>query len=75
MPAKNPRLNVVLEKEIFDALDAISRQKGISRSLLARDLIKEALETYEDIYWDKAAGKRDESFSLESSLSHDEVWD
>ena len=75
MPAKNPRLNVVLDREIFEALDEISRKKGISRSLLARDLIKEALEIYEDIYWDKAAGKRDESFSLGSSLSHDEVWD
>ncbi len=75
MPAKNPRLNVVLDKEIFEALDEISRKKGISRSLLARDLIKEALEIYEDIYWDKVAQKRDESFSLESSLSHDEVWD
>ncbi len=75
MPAKSPRLNVVLDKEIFEVLDEISRKKGISRSLLARDLIKEALELYEDIYWDKAAGKRDESFALESSLSHDEVWD
>ncbi len=75
MPAKNPRLNVVLDKEIFETLDEISRKKGISRSLLARDLIKEALEIYEDIYWDNAALKRDESFSLESFLSHDEVWD
>ncbi len=75
MPAKNPRLNVVLDKEIFEALDNISRKKGISRSLLARDLIKEALEIYEDIYWDKAAGKRDESFSIEASLSHDDIWD
>ncbi len=75
MPAKNPRLNVVLDKEIFETLDEISRKKGISRSLLARDLIKEALEIYEDIYWDNAALKRDESFSKESSLSHDEVWD
>ena len=75
MPAKNPRLNVVLDKEIFEALDNISRKKGISRSLLARDLIKEALEIYEDIYWDKVAGKRDESFSIEASLSHDDIWD
>ncbi len=75
MPAKNPRLNVVLDKEIFEALDEISREKGISRSLLARDLIKEALEIYEDIYWDKAAKKRDESLSLDFSLSHEEVWD
>ncbi len=75
IPSNNPQLNVVLDKEVFEALDKISRKKGISRSLLARDLIKEALEIYEDIYWDKAAQKRDESFSLESSLSHDEVWD
>jgi len=75
MPSKNPRLNVVLEKEIFEALEEISKKKGISRSLLARDLIKEALEVYEDVYWDKVAIKRDKSFTPESALTHDEIWD
>jgi len=75
MPAKNPRLNVVLDKEIFEVLDEISRRKGISRSLLARDLIKEALDVYGDVHWDQVARKRDEDFSLKTALSHDEVWD
>lgn len=75
MATKNPRLNVVLDREIFEALEAISRKKGISRSLLARDLIKKALEIYEDIYWDKEAEKRDKSFSKKDALQHNEIWD
>ena len=70
MPTKNPRLNMVIEREIFEALDEISRRKGISHSLLARDLIKEALEIYEDIYWDQVARERDENFLPDEALSH-----
>ncbi len=76
MPAKNPRLNIVLEKEVFEALDNISKKRGISRSLLARDLIKEALEIQEDIYWAQVATERDKSLSEDQQpLSHDDVWD
>ncbi len=42
--------------------------------MAARDLIKEALETYEDIHWSKAAQKRDASFSHKKALSHQEIW-
>ena len=48
MPAKNPRLNVLLEKPLYNALHELADGEGISMSMLMRDLGKEALELRED---------------------------
>ena len=74
MPTKNPRLNVVLDPHLYKALSLLANKEGISLSLLARDLIKEALERHEDIYWDDAAKKRDKTFSYKKALPHKDVW-
>lgn len=49
MPTKNPRLQVVLEKPIYEALSSLAKEEGVSMSLKARDLIREALEHLEDL--------------------------
>jgi hypothetical protein len=74
MPTQNPRINVVVEPSLHNTLSKIAKKAGISLSLLSRDLIKDALEIKEDIYWDEIAGKRDKSFSKSKSLSHKDVW-
>lgn len=75
MPTKNPRLNVVLEPRLYQALDKLAHREGVSLSLAARDLIKEALEIHEDIYWNKAAQTREKTFSSKKSFSHKETWE
>ncbi|MFH1857246.1 MAG: DUF6290 family protein [Candidatus Omnitrophota bacterium] len=74
MPTKNPRINVVLDPEIYAVLTKLAQNKGISLSLFSRDLIKEALETMEDIYWQKEAEKREKTFSKKKALSHKDIW-
>lgn len=49
MATKNPRLQVVLEKPLYDAVAALAGEEGVSMSTKARDLIKEALERLEDM--------------------------
>ncbi|MBI5198594.1 MAG: toxin-antitoxin system, antitoxin component, partial [Nitrospirae bacterium] len=49
MPTKNPRINVVLEKPLYNSVQHLAEKEGISLSLKVRDLIKEALELEEDI--------------------------
>ena len=44
MPAKNPRVNIVLDSLLYNTLGSIASRDGISLSLEARDLIIEALE-------------------------------
>ena len=74
MATKNPRLNVVLDPALMKGVNHLAKAQGISLSTMARDLIKEALETYEDGQWQKAAQKRETTFSHKKALSHHEVW-
>ena len=74
MSTKNPRLNVVLEPTLFSALKKLAKLDGTSLSLKARDLIKEAMEFYEDSHWAAGASKREKTLSAKNSLTHKEVW-
>ncbi|MFH1092911.1 MAG: antitoxin, RHH family protein [Candidatus Omnitrophota bacterium] len=74
MPTKNPRINVVLDPEIYNILNKSAQSQGISLSLFSRDLIKEALEIREDLYWQEQARKRDNSLSKNKKISHKDIW-
>ena len=55
MSTKQPRLNVVLEPSIYETLYKLSKKEGVSMSLVARDLLREALTIHEDTFWAKEA--------------------
>jgi len=74
MPAKNPRINVVLEKPLYAVVEHLAKKDKVSLSLKVRDLVKEALEIEEDISLSAVAEKREKTFKRESSLKHEEVW-
>lgn len=74
MPAKNPRVNVVLEPPLYEALTRLARREGTSLSLKARDLLRDALETHEDLVLDRIAQERERTFDRSRALSHREVW-
>lgn len=74
MPAKNPRVNVVLEKPLYRNIEYLAKRDGVSLSLKVRDLIKEAMEIEEDIVLSVLAEKREKTFRKSTALKHDEVW-
>ena len=74
MPAKNPRVNVVLERPLYDALGRLARREGSSLSTKARDLLRDALETHEDLALAKIAEERERTLVRSAALTHDEVW-
>ena len=74
MPARNARINVVLEKPLYAAVDEIARRKGLSRSMVIRDLIKDALEIQEDLALSAFAEHREKSLGTGKTLSHDDTW-
>ncbi len=74
MPTQNPRINIVLEPSLYNILNKLAKETGVSLSFLSRDLIKDALETREDIYWNEIAETRDATFSKSEFLSHEDVW-
>ena len=59
---------------MYFAIVDMAKRDGVSLSLKARDLIKEALEFCEDGFWVKEAKKRERTFSRKRALSHKKVW-
>ena len=74
MPTKHPRLNVVLEKPVLQSVKQLARRDGVSLSMKARDLIREALELHEDAYLAERAHERAATFDHSKALTHEQVW-
>ena len=74
MPAKNPRINVVLEQPLYREVQFLAKNDGVSMSTKVRDLLKEVIETQEDIYLARIADRRLESGNVPIWLSHEETW-
>jgi predicted CopG family antitoxin len=74
MTTKQPRLNVVLEPSIYETLYKMSKKEGLSMSLVARDLLREALTIHEDAFWGKSAAEREKTLSKKKPLRHQDVW-
>lgn len=73
MPTKNPRLNVVLDPELYDLIEKISKQDDKSMSVVAKELIEDALERHEDLLLSEAAMKRESK--SKKLIKHDDAWD
>lgn len=65
---------MVLERPLYDALVRLARREGASLSTKARDLLRDALEAYEDLALAKIAEEREQTLVRSAGLTHDEVW-
>ncbi len=74
MPTKNPRINVVLEKPLYESVQRSAANEEISLSLKIRDLVKEALDAQEDLALAEFAEERGKSFRRSRALAHKQVW-
>lgn len=74
MAAKNPRVNVVLEKPLYRKIEQLAKRDGVSLSLKVRDLVREALEIEEDIALSMFAESREKTFKRADAFKHAEVW-
>ena len=75
MPTKNARINVVVEKPLYAVIDEISKERGISKSMVVRDLVMQAIELREDMALVRFADKREKSFDKSKALTHKEIWE
>ena len=74
MPAKNPRVSVVLERPLYESIRHLAKTDGISISLKVRDLLKEALDTYEDSYLLEVAQERAKTWNRAKALTTEQIW-
>ncbi len=74
MPAKNPRISAVVDVGLWKWLRSKAGRKGISVSLVVRDILMRVREEEEEQHWAAAGEERLESFSRGDALEHDEIW-
>ena len=67
------RVNVALERALYDALGLLARREGASVSSKARDLLRDALETHEDLALTEIAADREQTLDRTKSLTHGAV--
>lgn len=72
MPTKNPRLNVVLSDETYEIIEKIAKQEGKSLSVVAKELMEDALEKHEDLLLSEMAMKREAK--SKKTIAHDKAW-
>ncbi len=73
MPARNPRVNTVLEEPLFQAVDRLARRDRVSLSQKVRDLVREALELAEDQGLEALVERRRRAAVRSRWRSHDDV--
>ena len=74
MPAKNGRVNVVLERSVYDALGELARRRRTSLSRTARDLLRDALVKHEHLALAEIAKERERTLVRSVGLTHNDVW-
>ena len=74
MPSKNPRINVVLDDNLYKNIQFLAETEGVSLSAKVKDLIKEALEVQEDLYLAAFAEEREKTWDKPTTRTHDEIW-
>ena len=74
MPAKNPRINVVLDPPLYKNVQFLAEKDGVSLSTKVRDLLKDAIEIQEDIFLAGIAEERERTLDVNAILTHEETW-
>ena len=74
MPTKNTRINVVLEKPLYETVRRLAEKEDVSLSLKIRDLVRAALEAEEDAALAQFAEEREKSFKRSRAFTHKQVW-
>lgn len=72
MPTKKPRLNVVLNSELLEMVEKISKREDKSMSVVAKELIEDALEKHEDLLLSEIAMKRESK--SKKTIPHGKAW-
>ncbi len=74
MPTKNPRVNVVLEKPLYNRVRRLAVKEDVSVSLKIRDLVRQALEAEEDSALAEFVEEREKTFTRSRGVPHRQTW-
>lgn len=72
MTTTKKRLNITLLPEVESAIKQLARRDKMAEASKASQLLQMALETEEDLVWDKIADKRDKKGA--KFIPHKKAW-
>lgn len=74
MPTNKKRIQIPVSDKVHKELDKLAKKRGLSISSLTNDLVEEALEIQEDVYFSKHGDKALESFKVSELANHEDAW-
>lgn len=74
MPTSKKRVQIPVSDKVHRELDKLAKKRGISVSSLAHDLVEEALEMQEDVYFSRHGDKALENSDDSTLVSHEDAW-
>ena len=72
MPSVKKRINLTVDDKTYSVLQTLSRKTQQKISTVSLNLIQQALELQEDIYFSKLADER--LSQKQKRVSHDKAW-
>jgi len=72
VPSSNPRLNVVLDRDLQKDLRIAAKKRGKSLSAAAAELLRDALERDEDLFLARLSEHREKT--SKRTYSDEEAW-
>lgn len=72
MPSSNPRLNVVLDRDLQKDLRLAAKKRGKSLSAAAAELLRDALERDEDLFLARLSERRERT--SKRTYSDEQAW-
>ncbi|RME18498.1 MAG: ribbon-helix-helix protein, CopG family [Bdellovibrio sp.] len=73
MPTQKPRLNVVVTDEIYKIIEQLSIREGKSMSVIAKELLEDAIDKHEDLLLSELTQKREKT--SKKTIPHDKAWE
>jgi predicted DNA-binding protein len=74
MPTLKKRIQIPVSDRVHKELDKLAKKRGVTVSSLTQDLVEEALELQEDMYFSKTGDKALEKSKDSELISHEEAW-
>jgi predicted DNA-binding protein len=63
-----------MEEPLYREVQFLAKKDGVSMSTKVRDLLREVLETQEDIHLAQIADRRASGWKEPLGMSHEETW-
>lgn len=74
MPTSKKRIQIPVSDQVHKELEKLAKKRGLSLSSLSHELLEEALELQEDVYFSRLADKALKDSKSQDLVSHEDAW-